>query len=58
MEPLTLAADSLLGMPLSPPVLLLFCVPLCLTALEADDDDEEALPGDAARGSCDTFPPF
>lgn len=52
MEPLTLDADSLLGM--APPLL---DGPLCLAGLEADDDDD-ALPGEAVRGSCDSFPPF
>lgn len=49
----TLEADSLLGIPLAP-----FVGPLCFAALEADEEAEEALPGDAARGSCDSFPPF
>lgn len=52
VEPPTLDADSLLGMP--PPLL---DAALCLAGLEADDDDD-ALPGDAVRGSCDSFPPF
>lgn len=51
VEPPILDADSLLGMP---PLLL--AAPLCLAGLEVDDD--EALPGDAVRGSCDSFPPF
>lgn len=56
--PPTLDADSLLGIPLVP--VLPFVIPLCFAALEADDEDEDAdaLPGDAARGSCDSFPPF
>lgn len=53
MEPLTLDADSLLGIP--PPLLK---APVCLAGLEADEDDDDALPGDAVRGSCDSFPPF
>ena len=51
VEPLTLDADSLLGIP--PPLLATM---LCLAGLEADDDD--AFPGDAVRGSWDSLPPF
>lgn len=51
----TLDADSLLGMP-GPPLVLL-SAGLCLGCLEADDEDD-ALPGEAVRGSCDNFPPF
>lgn len=48
--PLTLDADSLLGMATPLPLL----TPLCFAALEAED----VLPGEAARGSCDSFPPL
>lgn len=51
VEPLTLDVDSLLGMP--PP---LFGVVVGLVVLDAEDDD--ALPGEAVRGSCESFPPF
>lgn len=54
LELLTLDADSLLGIP--PPLFL--SAPVCLAGLEADDDEDDALPGDAVRGSCDSFPPF
>lgn len=56
----TLDADSLLGMPL-PPLPAAFdmaaAVP-CLACLDAEDDEDEALPGDAVRGSWGSFPPF
>lgn len=45
VETLTLDADSLLGMP--PPLL---AAALGLAGLEAEDEDDEALPGDAVRG--------
>lgn len=50
VELLTRDADSLRGIP------PLAAAP-CLTVLEADED-EDALPGEAVRGSCDSFPPF
>lgn len=49
-------ADSLLGMPPLGP----FDVATlpCLVCLEAEDEEDDALPGDAVRGSCGSFPPF
>lgn len=53
----TLDADSLLGMPPPPPAFDAVAAP-CLACLEAEDDEDDALPGDAVRGSWGSFPPF
>lgn len=54
----TLDADSLLGMPPPPPAPFDVAAAPCLACLEAEDDEDDALPGDAVRGSWGSFPPL
>lgn len=49
-------ADSLLGMP--PPTPFEVEALPGLACLEAEDEEDDALPGDAVRGSWGSFPPF